>query len=452
MNRKIIHVFRRDLRIIDNQSLITAHQLGYDVLPIFIFDPAQIRKHPFFSVPGFSFLNNSLRELNNDLVKRGSKLRIFHGEPASILQSLLTSHEFSGVTFNRDYTPFAIQRDSRIFDVCKSLQKECLIHDDALLTSPESGLKDDGTPYTVFTPYFRKNSKTSQRPVSSVVPNFCEHGLRVSGEANLEEFAPDSPSYVINGGRSEALSLLSNIKSMHEYSSTRNIPALESTSKLSAHQKFGTLSPREFYWEVERHHGKEATLISELHWRGFFTQIGFFFPHVFAGPFHRKYENIPWSQDSELLEKWQIGATGFPIVDAGMRELNATGFMHNRVRMIVASFLVKDLHINWREGERYFAQKLLDYDPAVNNGNWQWAASTGCDAQPYFRIFNPWLQQKKFDPDAIYIKRWVPELQSLTPQLIHSLDPSSRRETQYPLPLVDHAEESAISKRIYALV
>jgi len=205
------------------------------------------------------------------------------------------------------------------------------------------------------------------------------------------------------------------------------------------------------YWAISRQLGASSALIRSLYWRDFFTSIGFYFPRVFSGAFHAKFDRLQWSHNEEIFRKWCEGKTGFPIVDAGMREMNQTGFMHNRMRMIAASFLVKDLHIDWRWGERYFAQTLIDYDPAVNNGNWQWAASTGCDAQPYFRIFNPWTQAVKFDPNCLYIKKWIPDLVSLPPEIIHKWHQEKLHSQclSYPIPIVDHAKESKTALSLY---
>ncbi len=223
---------------------------------------------------------------------------------------------------------------------------------------------------------------------------------------------------------------------------------MDATSRLSAHLKFGTCSVREVYYAIVQQLSPEHPLLRQLYWRDFFTHIAFHYPHVFGKAFHPQYDNLVWDNNRGHFQRWAEGTTGFPIVDAGMRELNATGFMHNRVRMIVASFLTKDLHISWRWGERYFAQHLVDYDPAVNNGNWQWAASTGCDAQPYFRIFNPWLQQQKFDPDCQYIYRWIPELNGIPATIIHKWY-SKHVDAPYPAPMLDHARESQIAKERY---
>lgn len=257
----------------------------------------------------------------------------------------------------------------------------------------------------------------------------------------------------IKGGRIEALKILKNVKVFKNYDGGRDLPAKSATSLLSAHHKFGTCSIRETYWAVRDALGPRHTLIKELYWRDFFSHIAYHFPHVFGGAFYPEYDALPWANDKERFQRWCDGLTGFPIVDAGMRELNTTGFMHNRVRMITASFLVKDLHIDWRWGERYFAQHLVDYDPCVNNGNWQWVASTGCDHQPYFRVFNPWLQQKKFDPLCLYIKKWVPELKTVDARQLHRwYEVSGDSADRYPAPVVDHAAESIKAKEIFKVL
>jgi deoxyribodipyrimidine photo-lyase len=241
------------------------------------------------------------------------------------------------------------------------------------------------------------------------------------------------------------------LESLSDYEVQRDYPAQDFTSHLSAHNKFGTVSIREVYHRIRKLFGASHTLISELYWRDFFTHIVYHFPHVMGGAFHEKYNGLKWANREDFFKAWCEGRTGFPIVDAGMRELNTTGHMHNRVRMVVSSFLVKDLHIDWRWGERYFAQQLTDYDPAVNNGNWQWAASTGCDAQPYFRIFNPWKQQQRYDLDCEYIKKWIPALRSLPPKDIHDLEKQRERKPgSYPEPIVNHRIASAAAESMFA--
>jgi len=418
-----IHIFRRDLRLNDNTSLNSLE--GELVLPVFIFDPNQSDKNPYFSTPGFELLCGALQEI---------KPLILSGDPAEEIRKLIELYpSIKKVSFNRDYTPFSKLRDSKIHSVVTELGRECLIHDDTLLISPESGLKTDGTPYTVFSPFFKKN-KIKQ----ILQPNTA----KISFAPYEHLFEPKKT----RAGRSAATEILKNISRFQNYKEERNIPSISATSHLSAHHKFGTVSIRETYHSIKEAFGLEHHMIQELYWRDFFHHIAFYFPHVFKGAFNKRYNNINWSENEDDFERWCKGETGFPIVDAGMRELNETGFMHNRVRMIVASFLCKDLHISWRWGERYFANKLVDYDPCVNNGNWQWAASTGCDAQPYFRIFNPWLQQEKFDLQCVYIKKWVPELRNRSNKEIHSEPKSS----SYPSPMVDHSTASAKAKELFS--
>jgi deoxyribodipyrimidine photo-lyase len=253
------------------------------------------------------------------------------------------------------------------------------------------------------------------------------------------------------GGRSEALKILNQLRSLSKYAKLRDFPAEECSTYLSPYLKFTVCSPREVYAAICHHLSPHHELIRSLYWRDFFTSIAFFFPHVFKGAFHSKFDKIKWSYHKKTYQRWCEGSTGFPIVDAGMREMNETGFMHNRVRMITASFLIKDLHIDWRWGEKYFAKSLVDYDPSVNNGNWQWVASCGSDAQPYFRIFNPWNQQKKFDPACAYIKKWIPELRDFSPTAIHAWYEEKHRAgcKNYPAPLIDHEKAAKESLRAY---
>lgn len=423
MDPTAIHIFRRDLRLEDNTSLNSLE--NEVVLPVFIFDPAQSEKNPYFSRPGFELLCGALAEI---------KPLILFGDPAEEIEKLLIKYQsIKKVSFNRDYTPFSKQRDSKIHSVVTKLERDCLIHEDSLLLAPESALKDDGTPYTVFSPFFRKNRLKEIRKPETKKITFANYRFN---------FTPEK----VREGRLAALKILKSIGRFKYYKDERNIPSISKTTYLSAHHKFGTVSIRETFYKILEEFCSDHTLIQELYWRDFFYHIAYFFPHVFKGAFHQKYDKVNWSENEGDFDRWCNGQTGFPIVDAGMRELNETGFMHNRARMIVASFLCKDLHISWRWGERYFANKLVDYDPCVNNGNWQWAASTGCDAQPYFRIFNPWIQQQKFDPDCIYIKRWIPELRNISKEDIHSGD----KKPSYPSPMVDHLAASIKARELFS--
>lgn len=392
----------------------------------------------------------SLDELDKELRAQGGRLYYFAGKPSDVVARLVTSEGIGAVFVSRDYTPYSVIRDDEIREVCGAAGVQFCQFADALLHEPEQVLKVDGKPYTVYTPFARKASTFPvplPRPTSK--PNFFSGEVSSSLNSIPPDLSPDKhvPA-AIQGGRKAGLRLIERISELGNYHQTRDFPATNGTSGLSAHNKFGTVSIREVHQAVVESHGEKHTLVGELLWRDFFTHIASHFPHVFSGAFHRKYDRLAWSQDERAFQRWCEGTTGFPIVDAGMRQLNATGFMHNRVRMVVASFLVKDLHIDWRWGEKYFAQKLVDYDPSVNNGNWQWAASTGCDAVPYFRVFNPWLQQKRFDPEAVYIRTWVEELKDATARQIHGLESGSL--TGYPKPIVVHRTEAERAKLIFA--
>ncbi|MBL8049332.1 MAG: deoxyribodipyrimidine photo-lyase [Chthonomonas sp.] len=429
-----LFVFRRDLRLEDNTGLNHALTEHDRVIPVFCIDPRQVEPHAYRSVFGLAFLRESLVELDESLKKVGSKLHVLVGVGEAEIPRLAQLVGAERVVVNRDYTPFARARDAE-FDVV----------DDALLTVPETSVKPDGLPYTVFTPFYKKNSLSEPpRPHPLVNQNLFSVEGAFGIEKVVELMATPGVTPLDKPGRRAGLEILAGLGRLTEYNETRDVPAIEGTSRLSPHHKFGTVSIRESYWAAREQLPPSNRLITEFYWRDFMTCIGFHFPHVFEGNFNPMFDGVEWDDNPEWFEFWREGRTGFPIVDAGMRELAATGFMHNRTRMIVASFLTKDCHIHWREGERHFATLLTDYDPCVNNGSWQWAASTGCDAQPYFRIFNPWLQQVKFDPDAVYIRRWIPELEHVATADIHNPE-RSQMLFGYPAPMLDHAHEKAIT-------
>jgi deoxyribodipyrimidine photo-lyase len=441
-----LFIFRRDLRLEDNSGLNAALQLSRQVLPCFIFDPRQIQPHPYQSLPGLGFMRQSLADLQTQCHAAGGKLALFHAEPCQIIRELYAVQKIAAVFINRDYTPFSRRRDDEIAGVCRELGIDLHVHPDALLNEPESTLKSDGTPYKVFTAFYQR---ARQIPVDLPVPLAGANFLSLDHNGFPEADNPEEPALnAMTGGRREALGLLDQLSRFADYEHQRDYPARDATSRLSAYLKFGCCSVREVYYAILSQLGDEHPLLRQLYWRDFFTHIAHHFPFVFRRAFVEKFENLEWENRPEYFAAWREGRTGFPIVDAGMRELNETGFMHNRVRMITASFLVKDLHIDWRWGERYFARHLVDYDPCVNNGNWQWAASTGCDAQPYFRIFNPWTQQRKFDPDCAYIYRWLPELRQFPIETVHRWD-KKQVEGGYPAPIVGHATESRIAKERY---
>lgn len=451
--KKSLFIFRRDLRCDDNTALIHALECSLEVIPCFIFDPRQTENHSYKSEPAFVFMLQSLEDLQSQLVKREGRLFLFEGAAEEVVGRLIADEEIEAVYVNEDYTPFSVKRDLSIKKVCAARSIDFHSSADALLNEPRSVSKEGGGVYTIFTPFFRKSSLIEvKEPVVNKYKNFFTGKFRLEIPGLIENGSRlVTPS--VKGGRSEAQKILKNLEMFTDYERRRDIPADAATTSLSAHHKFGTCSIRESYHAVRKQLGLRHTLIRELYWRDFFTHIAYHFPHVFGHSFYEEYDVIVWSTDKQKFKRWCEGTTGFPIVDAGMRELNTTGFMHNRVRMITASFLVKDLHIDWRLGEKYFAQKLVDYDPCVNNGNWQWVASTGCDHQPYFRVFNPWLQQKRFDDDCRYIKKWIPELKNAPTGLIHSWSAGADLfGGEYPSPMVDHSAESQKAKEMFKSV
>ena len=393
----------------------------------------------------------SLQDLEQQFKDHMGKLYYFHGENHAIIKKIIESEKIDALFINKDYTPFSRARDESIKELCLQHGIAFETFDDALLHAPQEALSPSNKPYTIFTPFWKNSAQLSvPEPVKMHHTNWYHHAIESAHDHTIFEkvLIAQNPELAESSGSTAGEKILKHISHFQEYQNTRDIPSLP-TTRLSAHNKFGTLSIRHIFYEMQKQLGKNHPLIRQLYWRDFFTQLAYFTPRVFGHAFHEKYEHLKFSASETHFARWCEGQTGFPIVDAGMRELNTTGFMHNRTRMIVASFLTKDLHIDWRWGEKYFAQQLVDYDPAVNNGNWQWSASTGADATPYFRIFNPWLQQPKFDPECIYIKKWIPELRNVSVKTIHSWDKIQDTTSKYPRPMVDHAIESHRTKLIY---
>jgi len=445
-----LFLFRRGLRVRDNSGLIEASSTSETVIPAFIFDPRLASQNPYFSHNAFQFMVESLYDLSRQVAAERGFLCVFRGRPEAVVERLIAEEDIEAVFVNKDYTPFSRTRDATIAKVCDEHHTAFYCCSDVLLHEPGDVLKDDGKPYTIFSHFLRKALTIPVRPVNVARVNNLSN-LNIASESS-ESFYHELPDQnalrSVRGGRPQSLKTLTNLHKCAQYETEREYPAKSGTTRLSAHNKFGTCSIREVYHAAVDKLGAEHQLIVELFWRDFYSHIAFFFPHIFHGSFYPKYDTLVWDTTTQKFDAWRSGRTGFPFVDAGMRELNASGFMHNRVRMIVASFLIKDLHVDWRWGERYFAQNLVDYDRAVNNGNWQWCASTGCDAQPYFRIFNPWLQQQRYDPDCRYIKTWIPELREVTPALLHSPEKLNAVTIPgYPTPIVDHAIESERAKK-----
>ncbi len=436
-----LFLFRRDLRLTDNNALNAALRSSKQVIAGFVFDDRQINPHPYQSKPALQFMAQSLADLARQFESANAVLALFNGLPTQVLEALHKQHNIQAVFINRDYSPFSRQRDFEIANVCQQLSIALHVLPDALLIEPEQAVKQDGSAYKVFTAFYN-NAK--QFPVA--LPEAVADGqfLTVASTTTLDAITV-STNVPVQGGRTAGLNKLARLQDCRDYVAQRDFPALQATSQLSAHLKFGTVSVREAFYAITQALGGEHPLLRQLYWRDFFTHIAYHFPKVFGHAFIEKFDTLVWDNGRAYFQAWAEGKTGFPIVDAGMRELNATGFMHNRVRMITASFLVKDLHISWRWGERYFAQHLADYDPCVNNGSWQWAASTGCDAQPYFRIFNPWLQQQKFDPQGEYLYQWLPELRAVPIKTVHQWETKHYGDF-YPAPIVKHSEAVAVTK------
>ncbi len=454
MKRLGIHIFRRDLRLEDNTALNALVSKVDVVLPVFIFDERQINKHPYQSTPGLQILIESLEDLDRELRERGSKLHIRQGVAEQVVAELIKEYAPIALSYNKDYTPFAEKRDQVIDKVCKQNGVEVYALHDVTLHAPGTVVSKEGKPYSVYTRYrIAIEGLPTPAPIKlSSDATFLNTSHVISLVHFAKQILPEHKTLRVQGGRTYAKEMLRHLTSKHKYKAERDFPSINATSLLSTHIKFGTLSIREIYYFAKHKMPDPKTFLQEILWHDFFTTVAALTPHVYQGAYRKEFDAIKWETDKHSFELWKRGMTGFPIVDAGMRELRETGYMHNRVRMIVASFLIKDLHINWQWGEKYFATMLSDYDPAVNNGNWQWVAGTGCDASPWFRIFNPWLQQKKFDADCAYIKRWIPELKHLTPKDIHDEGGLARKEAGYPLPMCNHSEAARKTKILFGII
>ncbi|MFN5183641.1 MAG: cryptochrome/photolyase family protein [Bacteroidota bacterium] len=425
MKKKIaIFWFRRDLRIEDNAGLYYALKSGLDVIPIFIFDKNILDSLENKEDRRVDFIHQCLENLQKEFLKYQSTLLVFHSSPSLAFEELTKKFEVEEVYTNHDYEPYAMQRDQKISDFLKSKGIIFKTFKDQVIFERSEVVKADGKPYTVFTPF----SKVWKQKLSDDhLKSFTSEKLLGNLHKHKYISVPSLSEIGFLKTDLNAPSINANEEIIRHYEDKRNFPFLEGTTRLGIHLRFGTISVRKL---ARKARSLNEQFLNELIWREFFMAILFHFPHVVTQSFKKEYDNIDWRRDESDFKKWCRGETGYPIVDAGMRQLNETGWMHNRVRMIVASFLTKHLLIDWRMGEAYFAEKLIDYELSANNGNWQWAASTGCDAAPYFRIFNPSEQVKKFDPDLKYIRTWVKDLE----------------EISYPQPIVDHkfARERAL--------
>jgi deoxyribodipyrimidine photo-lyase len=447
---RVIHWFRRDLRISDNTALWHAVRDGDEVIPVYILSTWKVH-HRWAGPNRQAFLCGSLESLSKNLEAIGGRLVLRAGDPVEELARLAQETHAEAIFYNRDVDPYSVKVQERLEKVCQNLQVKLSGYKDITMFEPDEILTGEGRPFRVFTPY-AKVWHLKEKP--SLLPKI--RVLRTPPTVSslpvptLDFWSLTPQASTIEAGEKAALKRLANFLqgAMANYRERRNLPGQRSTSRLSQDLRFGTLSPRQVYFGcLEAGEKASATIrrsiqkyLNEIVWREFYMQILAHFPSVLERDFSDKFPALRWDDNPSAFQRWCDGCTGFPIVDAGMRELNAIGFMHNRVRMITAMFLTKDLHIHWMKGEQYFMQKLVDGDIAANNGGWQWCAGTGADAAPYFRIQNPWTQTKNYDPSGVYIKRWVPELRDVDPKQFTE-PPTDPLVRNYPLPIVDHARE-----------
>lgn len=402
MSKQEITVFwyRRDLRLVDNVGLFHALKSKYPVIPLFIFDENILDNLPKNDAR-VGFIHDSLSKINQQLLEIGSSILVKKGKTNEVWHELIQEFDIKEVFFNKDYEPFAIKRDLAICEFLETNKIATFSFKDQVIFEEKEITKTDGLPYTIYTPY--KTKWLEKYKSMAPIPEFDGTHLF----SNFHKTSFSFPTLNQIGFEENSIKVIPhNLKNVTNYDKTRDYPALDSTTHLSPHLRFGTISIRKL---VNWASNINQVFLSELIWREFFTQILFSFPKVVSCNFKSAYDGIQWRNNEEDFKRWCSGTTGYPMVDAGMRELNETGYMHNRVRMVVASFLCKHLLINWQWGEAYFAEKLLDSELSSNVGNWQWAAGTGCDAAPYFRVFNPEIQLKKFDEKGIYIRKWIPE-------------------------------------------
>jgi len=409
--------FRRDLRIDDNHGLFQALNAGLHVVPVFIFDPAILSQFPDPNDARLTFIYQSLCGLDLEFRKYNSSLQVYFSSPEVVFGRLAAKYSIQTVYSNSDYEPEAFTRDQKVAKLLQDKGIEFLSFKDQIIFHQDEVIKSNGKPYTVFTSYGKKWKETL---ATQSIPDFSsEHHL-----ANLKhlsaEYFPELQEIGYQVQNIQFPEKTFDPLLIENYAKTRDFPGINGTSRLGIHLRFGTISIRKLTRFAQIH---SEVFLNELIWRNFYMDILWHFPHVVEKSFKPAYDFIPWLNNESDFERWCTGQTGYPLVDAGMRELNGTGYMHNRVRMVVASFLTKHLLIDWRWGESYFASKLLDYELASNSGGWQWASGSGCDAAPYFRIFSPELQAKRFDPQMKYIRKWVPEIET----------------SNYSKPMVDHS-------------
>jgi deoxyribodipyrimidine photo-lyase len=448
-----LFIFRRDFRVVDNVSLDMVNTVCKRVYPIFIFSPEQVSSsNKFKSNNAVQFMIESLEDLSKQIHKMGGELLCFYGNNTTVLSHIIKELNIDFVCFNIDYTPYAIKRETDVVKLCERLKINYDCDHDYYLHPLGTVVNGSGDTYQKFTPFYeacKRKHVDSPLPMKKI--HFAKTNKRLSNTISLphamNRFTKINPNILLQGGRVNAIKQLKiAAKNIKNYSRTHNDLSKE-TSQLSAYIKFGCISIREVYKLFKSKHD----FIRQLYWRDFYANILYSFPHVLTRSLKEKYDKIKWNNNANWFKKWCDGQTGFPIVDAAMRQLNTTGYMHNRGRLIVSSFLIKTLLINWRHGEKYFAKHLIDYDVASNNGNWSWTAGSGADSQPYFRIFNPWRQGEEYDSDCEYIKKWIPELTSVPNKDIHNWNIKYQEysDIKYPRPICDYDEQKVKVLKMY---
>jgi deoxyribodipyrimidine photo-lyase len=450
-----LFIFRRDLRIVDNVGLNLANSKCKKIYAVFIFTPEQVTStNKFKSDNAVQFMIESLKDLQLQIRKMGGELLTFYGDNEKIVSTIIKALNIQCVFFNADYSPYAIKRELGIISMCDKMDISIDYGHDYYLHPPGTILNGEGNTYQKFTPFYEASlRKKVDLPSGLKKIHFASTTKHLPNQITLESamnrFTKINPQILVHGGRENGLKQLKIAKKhIGSYSKTHN-QLSKSTSELSAFIKFGCVSIREVYSTFRSYH----EFIRQLYWRDFYANILFSSPEVLGHALKPKYNKIKWHYNSNWFHSWSNGYTGFPVVDAAMRQLNITGYMHNRARLIVSSFLVKTLLISWEEGEKYFAKHLVDYDPASNNGNWQWTAGSGADSQPYFRIFNPWRQAEEYDPNCEYIKKWIPELNDVPNKdiLNWNIVWQKYKNIHYPKPICNYDEQREKALQMYKI-
>lgn len=448
-----LFIFRRDLRIIDNNGLNFLSELCNNIYTIFIFTPEQVGSgNKYKSDNSVQFMIESLEVLASDIRNKGGKLHTFYGHNEKVISDCINAWDINVIAFNLDVTPYARIRDDKIVKMCQKMKVFVAYAPDYYLCKPGEVLNGSGNPYVKFTPYYNQaKTKKVEKPVTKKL-HFRSSEAHIPNKITLnlamnKFVGKDNKDILVHGGRTEALKQMKiAAKNIKHYSQTRD-ELSKPTSQLSAFIKFGNVSIREVYYAFK----SNQSFIRQIYWRDFYGQVLYNHPHVLGHSLNKKYDKIKWRNNKRLFEAWTKGITGFPLVDASQRQLVESGWTHNRGRMISSSILIKIFLIDWREGERFYAQNLVDYDVANNSGGWQWSSGGGSDAQPFFRYFNPYTQSKEHDPKCEYIKKWIPELKDVPPEDIHKWDTAweKHKDCGYPKPIVDYKEQREKSIKMY---